>query len=55
LSIQSKAGGKSLTEKLVDHLHKQGIYTGVNIEKLRETSEWILQTFKDLKNQQNIN
>jgi hydroxymethylglutaryl-CoA lyase len=50
-----KRAGNLSTEKLVDHLHKQGIYTGVNVEKLKETSEWILQTFKDLKSQQNIN
>jgi hydroxymethylglutaryl-CoA lyase len=45
-----KRAGNLSTEKLVDHLHKQNVYTGVNIEKIKETSDWILQTFKEMKN-----
>jgi hydroxymethylglutaryl-CoA lyase len=41
-----KRAGNLATEKLVLHLHSLGIHTGVNLNRLKETSKWCEQLIK---------
>ena len=36
-----KRAGNLATEKLIEHLHKRDIYTGIDLNTLKSTSEWI--------------